>query len=684
MSAETEALPAPGPTAVTAEVPPAARARSAFWPTFWMAVIMFLAKASHWSLPDSTEKRLHEYVRDLAVSAHADLLFCVAVGLLAELLLWMARRRPTLSFLAYSAYAVFCFVCVLYTLASVQIFAYLRSPLTYALLYLANDMDTMSSSIGQFLSGPFAAAMILGPILWILAVRFCERRFPLPRTPLARGLQAIAIGALLCVIQIADETENGRWRDRDDRRIAQNPHWTLVSSYAKEMVSPDHSGGFVLSFPPEYLKEFEPVKPSRLTSRVALGGGRRPRNVILVVLESVGTHYLSLYGSRFKTTPNLEAEAAHALVFENFHCHVGMTANSLAAISLSLWPYMTWREYTQDHPTLPGTMLSALFTDRGYRTGFVHNGHLDYTNQRAFLTNRGFETLWDFDDLSNGEEPTSSWGGEDKLAVDGIFRFVDQEPARPFYVMAWTSATHHPYEPGKHLESELENFFEGQEEPFDAWNTNRYLNLVKEADRQLGRLFEGLRERGLDQDTLVVITGDHGESFGEPHSTWGHGSRLYDEFVKVPFYVWAPRLVLKGRRLKTVGSHVDVNPTIADLVGLPVDPSWHGRSLFDRTRSPRAYFYAAHDDYRLGVREGERKYVYNATTGGDQLFDLATDPQEQQNLAPQFPAECLKLRQRVAAWREYVRRELEARKAPRPRLPLPPRADARPVDRPRP
>jgi len=410
----------------------------------------------------------------------------------------------------------------------------------------------------------------------------------------------------------------------------------------------------------------------RLANRAALGGGRRPRNVVLFVLESTGTRFLSLYGSPFRTTPRLEAEAKSSLVFENFYCHVGMTANSLAAISLSLWPYMTWREYTQDYPDLPGMMLPALFKSRGYRTGFVHNGHLEYTNQRAFLSNRGFDVLWDFDDIGQGTAPTSSWGGEDYLTVDGLFRFIDQEPQKPFYLLAWTSATHHPYEPGPRLE--LEDFFAGREEPFDAWNLNRYLNLVKEADRQLGRLFDGLRERGLDQDTLVVVTGDHGEAFGELHPTWGHGSRLYDESVKVPFVVWSPRLVTAGRRVKTVGSHVDVSATIADLVGLPPAESWHGKSLFDRTRSPRAYFYAAHDDYRLGVREGERKYIYNATTGTDQLYDLATDPTEQQNLAAQFPDECRRLRQRVAAWREYVRRDLEAMKAARTKPAPPPPA----------
>ena len=174
---------APPLAAPSAAVPPSPRARSAFWPAFWMAVVMFVAKASHWSLPEPTQKRLGEYARDLLVSAHADLLFCVAIGLLGQLLLWLVRRRPTASFVAYGLYCLFCFACVIYAVASVQIFAYLRSPLTYALLYLADDMDTMSSSIGQFLSGPPGRRLPAGPR--VLRPRRAPLRPPLSPPPLA-------------------------------------------------------------------------------------------------------------------------------------------------------------------------------------------------------------------------------------------------------------------------------------------------------------------------------------------------------------------------------------------------------------------------------------------------------------------------------------------------------------------
>jgi arylsulfatase A-like enzyme len=111
-----------------------------------------------------------------------------------------------------------------------------------------------------------------------------------------------------------------------------------------------------------------------------------------------------------------------------------------------------------------------------------------------------------------------------------------------------------------------------------------------------------------------------------------------------------------------VGGHVDVNPTVAHLLGVPPSPTWQGRSLFERNRPPRAYFYAANDDYLLGVREGDWKYVRNATRGRDELYFLPTDPDERTNVAALHPDRCLELRRRVAAWRHHAAEQLaEAR-----------------------
>jgi len=155
-----------------------------------------------------------------------------------------------------------------------------------------------------------------------------------------------------------------------------------------------------------------------------------------------------------------------------------------------------------------------------------------------------------------------------------------------------------------------------------------------------------------------VITGDHGEAFGDPHDAWGHGSRLWEENVRVPLMIWSPRLFPEAARSATIGGHVDVNPTVADLLGLPPAPSWQGRSLFAPGRPPRTYFYAVRDSYLLGVRDDAWKYVYDATRGRVALYDLGGDPDESRNLAEGAPELCRRLRSRLAAWRDHAARQL--------------------------
>src|SRR5205814_8348569 len=84
------------------------------------------------------------------------------------------------------------------------------------------------------------------------------------------------------------------------------------------------------------------------------------------------------------------------------------------------------------------------------------------------------------------------------------------------------------------------DFFAGKPTPIDDYDLGLYLNAVREADTQIGRLIDALRERGLADDTLLVITGDHGEAFGWPHDTYGHGPRVYQENVNVPFVLLCP------------------------------------------------------------------------------------------------------------------------------------------------
>lgn len=616
----------------------------------WLAVPLVGAKAFHFGRPGAGSAGLAAWLRDVGVASWQDAAFSAAFALLAALLLGLARRRPALRPRLGAGLVALSALLVLYAVASVQLFAYLRSPLTYPLLYLAGDLDAMRSSIGSFLSPGFVAALVAVPLLHVAAVLLFSR----PRARRPGRFRVVATAAALAAVPVwiawGKGMTGGRWSDRPDPLIAKNPHWTFLASVLDEA-----RGKSVPAmsdrFPPEFLADFRPAppRPTRLPSA-------RPKNVLVVVLESTGAKYLGLYGSPYPTTPHLEAEAAHALVFDAFYAHVGLTANSLVALGLSVYPYMTWREYTQDYPEFPGETLANVLGPRGYRTAFLTTQFLDYVGLQEFLADRGFDEIRDWRQLTDAP-PIGSWGGDDDVLVDRTLEWIDRDRGRPFFGLLWTQLSHHPYDPSPR--QPVVDFFAGKPEPPDAWDLNRYLNTIAEVDRQLGRLFDGLRARGLADDTLVVVTGDHGECFGDPHPTWGHGFRLFDEGLRVPLVLWNPRLFPKGRRKATVGGHVDVSPTILDVLALPPPPRWEGTSLFEKRRPARAYFYAANDEYLLGVREGTFKYVYNATRGRELLFDLSTDPDEQNNVAGKFPEKCRVLRQRLAAWKHHAAERLE-------------------------
>ena len=126
---------------------------------------------------------------------------------------------------------------------------------------------------------------------------------------------------------------------------------------------------------------------------------------------------------------------------------------------------------------------------------------------------------------------------------------------------------------------------------------------------------------------------------------------------------WFPPAYQAATRSTIVGGHVDLAPTIADLVGMRPAPDWQGRSLFDTARAPRAYFYVSGDRFELGVREANWKYVLDLREGVEQLYDLDRDPTEQRNLAVQYPERCTRFRQRLAAWTEANRRQYERAKS---------------------
>ncbi len=655
----------------------AAAVRRSFWAGVWLAIVLVAIKAYHLGVPRLVDPgSIPDYVLALAAISYADVWLAIWVWVVARVALRRPRapgRGATARLATRAVPLVFLGVATLaclYAVVNVLLFDIFGRFLTYPILALVGDVRMVRSSVGAHLT-PGAIMGLVGVPLAYLALVLTTRRlaaFVRQRVAGARWTGSIAFAVVSVWTLVGHNVFVAQWGGRTDRRIAENAHTVFLASWWQAV-----SGGGAVrmpeAFPEEDLADFRPIgeaaadltqASSALVRRASAAisaraaAARRPPNVILVVLESVAAQWTSLHSSLYETTPVLEAESSRGLVFDSFYAHIGRSSNSLASMLLSQYPKLDFREVTVQYPALPGTSLAAAFRDRGYLTAFVTPSDLSWAGWRQFLDGRGFADVLDYRDLEC-PDLLSSWGVEDRCMIERMVGFVEQAQTRPFFLMGWTTQTHDPYEPSPGVP-----LLELLREPVpDEWKMGRYLNVLRQTDTHLGRLFDAVRRTGLERDTLIVVTGDHGQAFGYPHDTYFQGWTVYEEDVRVPLLVWFPRAYRSPLRSKTVGGHVDLAPTIAALAGFPPAPDWQGRSLLDSRHPRRAYFYVAEDQFRLGVREGPWKYIYDLRDGTEQLFDLDRDPLEQRNLASSEAERCARLRQRLAAWVEANRQQYE-------------------------
>ena len=610
----------------------------------WLAVVLAGAKAVLLGAPRSPR-----WLLDLVAVSFQDVLLAAAMGAVAEVAARAAAGRPALARVVRGVVLAFFTVCAFYVVLAVGIYQYFSRPLSYDLLRLVRNAATIQSSISERLTLPIVAAFAGVPAGYLVLALWAGRRRGVPLLALAAASVWAAAGWWE-YSQQPDDWENGQ--------LAISPHAELVRSTVVGLGGARHVA-FPRDFPPEDLAEFQPLKARGGVAARGFeppAGAPRPRNVIVIVLESVGTKYLSLYGSGYDTTPNLMAESAHALVCDNFYSHLGYTFCSFMAINFAIHPGLPWCYAPAGGGRLPPS-LAAVMRARGSRTVYLQNGDLDWNGGKTWIEGFGFDEAYDCREFDCPLLPSGS--AEDRFLIDRLLRWIDAKRGQPFLAVCWTDQTHDPYMPSPGVTAV--NFLPHKPATRQSADLGRYLNVLRETDRHLGRLFAALRERGLAEDTLVVVTGDHGEAFREPHRQRGHGFTVYQEDVHVPLMLWNPRLFPSGRRVAAVGAHMDINPTVADILAVEPSGEWQGRSLFDLARSPRAFFVASVGDYQFGLRDGDWKYILNTTRGREMLFNLTRDPDEQRNVAVAEPERCRRLRQRIAAWVSFEEEFLRAR-----------------------
>ena len=517
------------------------------------------------------------------------------VLLLAGLWLALARLPGRAAFVALTHAAV----AVLTVLAHTFLLLTGYRLLWHVAVYAIEQRRMLSDLFTVGLDAALGARLLGALVSVLLGLALGRGRLPVPGRAAVAAVAAAGLALLLL------PAAAGGWLGQ----LAGNDVWAFASS-AVRTVTPRVSSRQLR--PPEELYRSPRLAPAEAAERP---------DVILFLLESTGAGAVAPY-AEVDRTPALARLAGNGLTVDHAYASVSHTSKALVGLLCGMWPRLEMESRESLEGKLPLECLPHMLRDLGYRTAFLQSALGRFEDRPGLVRNMGFEDAAYRETLIRpGFRPVGYFGLDEQALLEPALEWVTGTGERPFFLTLLTSNTHHPYEtPGVDTKQALR-------EPFES-----YLKALAAQDRLLGDLVAGLERLGRLESTLLVVIGDHGESFAR-RGPRQHDAVPYEEVTRVPWVMhWPERWSQPG----TVGGlrhHLDLMPTILGLLGLSWEGTLPGRDLLATPGHERILSSCWYDSVCLSERSGDRKVVYHFGMRPLEVFDLAADPEEQHDLA---------------------------------------------------
>jgi len=359
-----------------------------------------------------------------------------------------------------------------------------------------------------------------------------------------------------------------------------------------------------------------------------------PPNILFVTVDTLRADHLGFHGYPKPTSPNLDRLAERCVVFDQARATGSQTRFSVPPMVTGKYfteiarTHGLWPRILEEEVTVAEELGAA-----GYHTAAFHS--ISYLRAQYGFA-QGFDH---YDSSVLVERPNSRFKATGDYITDQVLEYVDSlefceiEAESPFFLWAYYSDPHSPY------------IFHRGFPSFGPWMKDVYDNEVAYTDHHVGRLLDGLEARGLLEDTLVVLTSDHGEGLdeAEDHGHRYHGPNLHDEVVRVPLMVCGAGVT--PRRVATSVSLIDLAPTFLHVAGLDRSPVHRGISLdpwlHGRDPAHPPVFFEKHKDTALpqkGMVMWPYKVIVKMAYNKVQIYDLERDPRERFDLTEDLAA----------------------------------------------
>ncbi len=401
-------------------------------------------------------------------------------------------------------------------------------------------------------------------------------------------------------------------------------------------------------------------------------------NVILILTDDQGWFDLGVHGNPHIRTPNLDRLAADSVRFSRFYASPVCTPTR-AGIMTGRHPQRSGAIDTfmgRDTMDASEVTMAQVFQGAGYRTGLVGKWHLGryakyHPNNRGFNEFFGFwqygfiTRYFDPDELFHNREPVSAAGYITDVLTDSALSFISSSK-QPFFLTLAYNAPHDPHDaPDRYIEPYLKQGLPLREA--------RIYGMITCIDDNVGRLLQSLKQRNLEENTVVIFMTDNGgvSRYFKAGLRANKGT-VYEGGIRVPFFIRWPGKLTAGSEINQPAHYLDVLPTLCDLIGIrPPDRKIDGMSLAPVLRNPHEKLprrYLFHQWTRVRPKADENWAVqdgrYKLVNG--ELFDLQVDPGEGINLAAEHPERVRQLRGEFKKWfadvtagRDYTRVPIE-------------------------
>lgn len=566
----------------------------------------------------------------------SDVFFLVGFVAFGLTLLYATRGRR-LRYPVFLLLQVLAVIVALIELVSFRFFVATGSTLDFQLIYftlsqLMMTYDVVSSEVPTYIWGMMAASALFGTVMpWALAAgwsKWVRARLDAPPpgpVPPLKVLSWLTITVLAFVVafQKPYAEQSTAFARNATLTVALSAIWSMQEQLAhSEMATTDTADAI--------------LQPSV---------GANKRNVVVILLESTRASAVSVYNPELKTTPHMLELAKTSLVAERAYAVVPHTSKALVATLCGIEPRLHV-PITEARPDgIPGRCLAELLAEVGYRTAFFQSATQRFENRAQLTKNMGYDTFTPLEKMSKkGWAKANYFGQEDDIMLEPSGAWLDDVGDDPFFLTYLTLTPHHDYLAPRRY---------GRHDFDDDDEINRYLNTIHYVDAFVNNVIEMFKEKGLYEDTIFVIVGDHGEGFGE-HGRRQHDNVIWEEGIRVPTIVHDPQRFKEGKRLEHGVNHLDIVPTVADLLGFEIrDATFPGESMLtlDRQRTLRAHCW--YERRCMAAVRGTEKFIYHFDQRPDEFFDLAADPDETNNLIETLE-DAERWRSDLIAWRGRV------------------------------